>query len=123
MIDLNENTYCLGLWYVQGDREDFLAAATRQSGGAMKITYRFRYYHSDEPWDEKDIKRWYEAAPPPNSDEDSVVALIDGLVSELVNRGYATAEPWRAIIKGGPEAAFEALKAAPFTHLRESPIN
>lgn len=94
MIDLNENTYCLGLWFLPGDRQDFLAAVLRDGTGTpFKLVYR------------------------------ELVEMVDGLVSALVDAGYATGQLWRRVIKGDATATFEALKGAPFVSMRERPTN
>lgn len=116
MIDLNENTYCLGLWYLEGDGKDWLAAVTRDGDGPMTLRYRFRYYVDDKAFDSNDRKNWYKATCPPHLTEDEIVASIDALVSKMVSEGMR--KPWRRVVRGGAEKTMTALRAAPFVHIQ-----
>jgi len=124
MIDLNENTYCLGIWYVQGDKKDYLAAVLRQGDDEpLKLLYRFRYYAGPDAWDGNDVKHWYEARVPSDQSEDQVVQVVERIIDRLLTKGFATQPPWRRVIKGGAKATMDVLKEAPFVHLREEPID
>lgn len=49
-----------GIWYVQVEPEaDFLAGLSVHADGTVKVQYRFRYYHDDDPWSQQDEKHWY----------------------------------------------------------------
>lgn len=117
MINLTENTYCLGLWYVQGDGCDWLAAVTREPNEPFVMRYRFRYYVDDKGFDSDDVKSWWEARFP-DLDENKIIRSIDKSVTDLQRGGFAIGEPWRAIVRGSSEAAMDALKTAPFVHLQ-----
>ena len=60
-MTLDENTR--GIWYCQTvpGEQDFLLTLTRLEGEHYELVYRFRYYNSDDPFDEKDRKSWYRA--------------------------------------------------------------
>lgn len=58
-IEFTERT--LGVWFVTIPNGDYLAHVCRTEDGGAELQYRFRYYHSAEPWDEKDVKNWYRA--------------------------------------------------------------
>jgi hypothetical protein len=59
MIELKEDIRAM--WFVTlPPKADWLAAAQELEDGTILLTYRFRYYNSDEPFDSKDTKNWYE---------------------------------------------------------------
>ena len=71
-IKLDENTR--GIWYCQTipGEQDFLLSLRRLDDERYKIDYRFRYYHSDDPFDEEDKKSWYMAEIAGRSEEEIV---------------------------------------------------
>jgi hypothetical protein len=117
MISLTEYTYVLGFWYVQGEGCDWLAAVTREPNEPFVMRYRFRYYVDDKDFDSGDVKSWWEARFP-DLDEDKIIRSIDKSLAALQRGGFAIGEPWRAIVRGGSEAAMNALQTAPFVHLQ-----
>ena len=50
-----------GIWYcvLMPDEQDFLLALNCIAEEEYVITYRFRYYNSDDPFDDEDEKNWY----------------------------------------------------------------
>lgn len=52
-----------GLWYCSlvPDKQDFLMSLSLVEEGHYEITYRFRYYNSDDPFDPEDKKDWFRA--------------------------------------------------------------
>lgn len=123
MIELNENTHCLGIWFLDVPSEGFnvLATVTKQPGESYKGLVRFRYKRDDKAFDSADEKSGY---------------IID---SESEERS-AGMEVRRAIVKGlraihakaggsynflpldcsGSEAA-ERLMAQPWAHMKWMP--
>jgi len=120
MIEFTENTYCLGIWYLQDETRDWLAAVTRE--GEFVARYRFRYYRDDKAWDSDDVKNWWEARCPGKT-EDQIIAMIDDVAAALRRQGFSTSEPWRRIVRGNSEAVLEALKQAPFSHIRQTEVD
>jgi len=58
-IEIDESI--VGIWYAALDgKSDFLMSVNTTDEG-WKIIYRFRYYHSDDPFDQEDVKNWFSA--------------------------------------------------------------
>jgi|ERR1041384_4470602 hypothetical protein len=48
------------IWFVQvTPTQDFLQAINEPTPGNYEMQYRFRYYVSLHPFDERDVKNWY----------------------------------------------------------------
>lgn len=79
---LDENT--LGVWYCLTipHKQDFLLTLNRVGEKSYEITYRFRYYNSDDPFDEKDEKSWA-SAKTENQSEEQVIASVHGVLEAL----------------------------------------
>ncbi len=60
MIELGPDVWVYGMWFVQGDKCDYLACV-RKVEGLWRLDYRFRYYNSDKAFDSDDEKHWYSA--------------------------------------------------------------
>lgn len=123
-IVIDENI--VGIWYAMtGDDNDFMLAVCRREDG-LEIVYRHRYYHSDDPWDEKDRKSWYRMVTAQKDEAKAVetaremlqgvVAIAmkmkrlkgNGLVFELL-RGEASVEEFG-----------ERLRSMPWAHSMEA---
>jgi hypothetical protein len=120
MIEVKETTYCLGLWWLEADGVDWLAAVTRESDGPLTLRYRFRYYQDDKAFDSADHKNWWTATFQ-NNDEDRIIASVDGLAAELRKKGFG--RPWRKIVRGGAEDILNAFRQAPFAVFKELPAS
>jgi hypothetical protein len=60
MIELNESSYVLGLWFIQWDECNWMCCAYRDGDEAdWKIRYRFRYFADDRVFDSDDRRSWY----------------------------------------------------------------
>ena len=118
MIELNDNTYCLGIWWLEATGVDWLAAVTREGDGPLTLRYRFRYHRDDRAFDSADEKSWWTFTCP-TDDEDRIIADLDGLVLNLIRRGFR--QPWRRIVRGDAKATLEVLKTAPFASIRSFP--
>ena len=81
-MQLNENT--LGIWYCLTipHKQDFLLTLNRVDEKSYDITYRFRYYNSDDPFDENDEKRWA-SAKTENQSEEQVIASVHSVLEAL----------------------------------------
>lgn len=107
MIYLDETTYVLGAWFLNGPKEDWLGMVTSRSGGPLTLDYRFRD-HAD-----RDSASWW-TAQFPRASEDRVIEIVDGMMTDMRNVGFSTEEPWRRIIRGNTDKAIEVLADSPF---------
>jgi hypothetical protein len=89
----------VGVWFVATlPTQDWLAALRELEPDAKyELTYRFRYYKDDKPWDSEDKKNWYrgEVTGTRAYVIASIRAVVDTMVAtgpkyEVMNdRGYA----------------------------------
>jgi len=71
-IVIDENT--LAIWYVKlADDLDLMIGLMRDGEGGYKVSGRTRQYASpDDPWDDRDVKRWFGGALKATDDADAV---------------------------------------------------
>jgi hypothetical protein len=83
-MKFDENTR--GVWYcptIPGE-QDFLLTLNRIDEEHYGITYGFRYYNSDDPFDEKDRKSWYSGEVTGKSEEE-VVDVINNQIMKAIS--------------------------------------
>lgn len=123
MIEVAEDGYYLGLWYLPGHNSDWLACISRK-GDDWDLVYRFRYYAPNEtfdPFDGNDQKSWYRATlPMEKCSEEKAIEAVSTMQAGLVAMGFMPegGEPFAAIIRGDGKAFRDVLVTAPFAHLR-----
>jgi len=70
-----------GIWFAPvSDTSDYMAAL-RTADGDHILTYRFRYSHSPDPWDDKDEKHWYELKITDHSEREIIDKVRKSIVS------------------------------------------
>lgn len=114
--------YIVGVWFIAGHEQDWLANVGRTSPDDpdARLEYRFRYYSgSKDPFDGSDHKAWYRATIARKTD-DEIIAAMDGMADRLVAVGYALPgeEPWRGIVRGDHGELLRVMSKAPFAHLK-----
>jgi hypothetical protein len=64
----------MGIWYIQlAESFDMMCALARVEGGGYKVNGRTRVYESEDPWDERDRKRWFSGPVEADSDEAAIL--------------------------------------------------
>jgi hypothetical protein len=84
---LDETT--VGIWYcatIPGE-QDFLLTLNRIAEQHYEITYRFRYYNSDDPFDEEDEKSWY-SGETKGKNEEEVINAIQTIMQAVAADGF-----------------------------------
>jgi hypothetical protein len=77
-----------GIWFCSLSREqDLLLFLNYTDEEQYEITYRFRYYHSDDPFDEEDKKSWYSLKNGSAKNEKEIIETIHDLFSDLTLMG------------------------------------
>ena len=76
-----------GIWFCSSipGEQDFLLSLNRITEEQYEVTYRFRYYNSADPFDEKDKKNWYSAKITGKSEKeiiDSIRTLLGYLLAK-----------------------------------------
>jgi hypothetical protein len=118
----------MGIWYCQlADDFDIMWALQRDPEGGYKALGRTRKYHTpDDPWDDKDTKRWFEGKIKADSDALAVERSRAHMI-ELTGSFTITFEPDRVpmlyeLVRG--EASVEdfakKLQAMPWAHSMEA---
>ena len=118
----------MGIWYCQlADDFDIMWALQRDPEGGYKALGRTRKYHSsDDPWDDKDTKRWFEGKIKADTDALAVERSRAHMI-ELTGGFTMTFEPDRVpmlfeLVRG--EASVEdfakKLQAMPWAHSMEA---
>ena len=87
-IEIKEGRYFAKMWFLEGGDKDWMAAVYRDPGGPFILQYRFRYYRSEDPWDEGDRKSWYVATAPPEMTEEDIVGKTDMMANTMACMGF-----------------------------------
>lgn len=128
LVNVTENGYYVGLWFLAGPERDWLCLVSRDDDGQFRIDYRFRYYadpKDKDPFSGRDQKNAYNAKCA-GKVEDELIAIVDAIADKLVNNNFCgTRLPWkvremryRYLVRGDGHALVRALASAPFAHLK-----
>ena len=126
IFEVVEGGYYVGVWYLAGREQDFLAMLFKNPGDAcLQLRYRYRYYADDKVhFDETDdAKSVYDASLEGKSEEEAI-KVVDGLADKMIASGYlGTRLPWlvakrrvRRIVRGDHVAMAGVIASMPFTH-------
>lgn len=120
MIQITERT--VGMWFMRlNEASDYMAHLETLEGGGYKLTYRFRYYNSDEPWDDKDRKEWYAVGMKPETTIEQALDVVRNLVGVMsVVSGFECDEVLKKDMN--VDAYLEVLKARPWMHMQTRKI-
>jgi hypothetical protein len=128
IVDLREDGYYVGAWFLAGPQRDWLGVLRHDDGGTLRLDFRYRYYGdptSRDPFDGTDDKSVYTASYADKTEEEAI-KITDALVAELVRNGWCgTRLPWkvqklrhRMIVRGDGRAFMRAMASAPFAHFK-----
>lgn len=121
-INFGAKDRVLGLWFGGMEGKDFIACAWIPEGkDEIKLVWRFRDHNSENPWDEKDVKRWYGGSKPGTSTEDqkACISTCDILFHEMAEMAGFT-----VLDKIGPGSGKETMRAMEtkeWCHIRQIP--
>jgi hypothetical protein len=129
IFDVVEGGYYVGIWYLAGRAQDFLAMLFKEPAEpGLQFRYRFRYYKDDKiHFDETDDTKSVYDCDMKGKSEDEAIKVVDGLVDKLIADNYlGTRLPWlvakrrvRRIVRGDHEAMTRVILEMPFTHSKE----
>lgn len=122
MIVFNEKI--IGVWFIAlaPGSQDFLGALYTAEDGELEFKYRFRYYHSDDPHDPKDKKKWYilRSKKDLQQTKEQMLSNIRTLVHILeVDSGQKADE---IMYKGDYQAFFDEFASKPWAHMSEEEV-
>ncbi len=89
-IEFKDGRYFAAVWFIDGgsNHRDWMGAVYKDEGEPWQLKYRFRYYHSVDPWSDKDTKSWYSATIDEKAPEAEVVGKIDEMARVMVVAGF-----------------------------------
>ena len=123
VFSITEASYVEHLWFLSGDKMDWMALLYKDTlDGDWRVTYRFRYYHSPDPWDKKDKKSVYEVKVGPTDEDrrkllDIGEKLAAGLQGQMEKAGFP-AELKSIPVKGNGEEFTRVLTQQSFAHVK-----
>lgn len=109
------------IWFIQvTPKQDFLQAINEPKPGEYEMQYRFRYYASKDPWDERDTKNWYAVKATSGTLEDFIAKC--GKVAHTLGDacGAKKRRQFFELIRGGQslELFMETFHHQGFVHSR-----
>lgn len=126
---ISEKTYVVGIWFVphgknlpMAARVDFMGIVMRDSDDEpWRFECRTRHHHSDDPFDEQDIKKWYVAKARDGETEAGAEAMANEMakgMAAVLNGGEFDFVP----VHGGVEKFMAELKKQPWAHIEERTV-
>ena len=128
MIEMNDNTYILGLWYSNDPRtgNNWLCFIERDDSpdGDWKGVYRFRYKRDEKIFNSKDEKSWMtiegrKNKSIPKMTEDQMIEYMDKFQLQL-SGGYPDMD--KMIVRDGLKDFLEKAKEKDWMNLRVEEI-
>ena len=121
----------VAIWYVKlGDDLDVMIALSRCEAG-FKVEGRTRLYLGDpeDPWDDKDRKRWFEGGVKATADTEAIIEAREKMV-EMAGGFVATFRPddppvIHELLRGKAtvEKFAEMLQAMPWAHSKKEAVH
>lgn len=130
MISLVEGAYYLGLWFLEGNGQDWLAVAWRTPDGEQRLDFRFRHYTTAKGvFDGEDDKHEENLVLAPTVSEAEIIKHVDTAMNGLVKRGFCKSRlPWKVRtyktfvpVRGDARKFWLAIKDLPFVHWSTDP--
>jgi hypothetical protein len=122
IFEFGETTYVDTIWFVGWDDTDWMAALYKDTPTApWRLTYRFRYHATEDPWDGADRKSTYELTSADGSDEKGTATRdgVDKVVAQMMEaRGGHLS---RGVIRGTARQAGDWLITQPWCHVKVLP--
>ena len=129
-LDFSADAYISGIWFISHDddlpvheRADWLCALSRAQPpdsppGDWKLTYRFRYHHSEDVWESQDEKSWSSYGIAGHEPEEKIRDTVEALASVISARHR---QPVNVVdVRGNSERAMALLQQQPWVHFRQA---
>lgn len=107
------------MWFLPGGDKDWLAAVYRDPGGEFTLRYRFRYYKSPDPWDDRDEKNWYTGIFKPPRTEEEIVAKVDFLAQSMECMGFGGKVCGLVLRTDDPQRVAEEMGKQSWSHMKK----
>ena len=121
IFEFTPSTYIEHLWFIAIDGTDLMGVLYKDTpDGIWRLTYRFRHYRSDGPWDNKDVKNvWEVKASNSDEDRDKLRDGFDAMLKASKER-FEVKESSSLPIRGGQDKFIAALSKQPWAHVKVS---
>lgn len=129
---MSEDKYYVGIWFLaSAEGRDWMAVVYKVPDEPhFRLFSRFRYYADPDekagfdPFDGKDTKRVLESVFE-NKTEDESIAVVDGLMNELVKAGWCGSRlPWavrkyrhKNLVRGDYDKMRHVMMGLPYVHM------
>ncbi len=116
MIVINEKT--IAIWYMNTTKDqDFLGSLYLDDENKPTFTYRFRYYKSNDAWDGKDKKNWYQGQPKADQPINFILNAIRTMVATMAHAAHTEYD--EVLMKDGNVKQFmDEFSSKPWAHCR-----
>ena len=117
-IEFRPGWYYYSLWFADlpKQKQDSLACLFKNEKGELKTVWRMRYIKDPEPWSDKDEKKWWTINHPDDSNPETGRKHLKDVFQVAATLAGGTIEELK--INGDCDKAIEALKNAPWAHMK-----
>ena len=117
MIEIQDDVLTVCIWFanIPGVEGDWMGCVSKKDGQPTSIKWRYRYYNTPEPFDNKDKKNWYSATT-----EEPIEVTTD-----KIKKLIWAADTFRGtktdfiLINARGEAVLEKIKDKPWFHMKK----
>jgi hypothetical protein len=116
-VSINFDESIRGIYYASLDEKTDWMLGINETDEHWVVQYRFRYYHSDNPWDAEDKKNWYSMKIDASEPLADVVAFVETMFERIEEE--AEGDCYKLLRGKGTHAQFfEEFKGLPFVHYK-----
>jgi hypothetical protein len=119
-----EMAYVEHIWYVAFEGTDWMCVMYKDTTDGPWIgRYRFNYYHSDQPFDEKDKKNVYQMSLKDGGEESRKKMVHTLEIFSTIMTTKMEGECWSLPVQGDAIKAVSVLDKQPWIHKRHVPLD
>jgi len=124
VFEVGPESYVDHLWFAGNEEMDIMGLLYRDSKTSpWRLTYRFRYYNSSDPFDPKDKKNVYQLTAPDSDDahRDQVFEVFEKIIQGSKKVLGEDAQIVSVPVKGNSEVFEKVLLKQNFAHVKSIP--
>lgn len=120
-MDIRQNDYILGVWFISSEDKDWLCTVVKRDGKWVG-EYRFRYYADDKVFDSDDKKSFYTFEAEGDLPEELIKERIDTIAQKMTELDIWAGSTLQYVdVRGDGAVWVEKMRNAPFVHIQETP--
>ncbi len=123
MIEFDENSYVVGMWWASDPvtNNNWLCCVQRSKKNprCFQGDYRFRYEQDDKIFDSEDIKNWYHFETKEDETEEDTIKAVN-ILQAAVSIKFPELD--FLPIYGDLKKFFELAKTKPWMHMKQEPL-